>query len=282
MPEFTIFTCTYQNAAFVKRCYYSILRQYLIDWEWLIIDDGSTDSTEMVVRSLNDPRIVYKRLDTNQGRGRARNYGLPFIKGKWVVILDMDDFMLSNRLDYVKKAMDSGFDFMISEVALVSNDMICRAIRPSTYKRGITVFTHATLCCRADLYKEVGYFNSKYSEDQKIIVSFGSTANGYVVDEPLYLYQESANQNLKGASKANITAFKLILNFIRENKKYRTTRMFYYAFGFLQRYFFLILSQIFIRRYDFFVKNRIRSEGDQKKVEKVNLFIETFKREYAL
>ncbi len=282
MPEFTIFTCTYQNASFIDRCYRSILQQHQTDWEWLIIDDGSTDATESVIRSITDTRIVYKKLETNQGRGIARNIGLSYIRGSWVIILDMDDMMLPNRLDYVRKAITNKCDFMISEVAVISNDLICTAIRPAFYQKGIKVFTHATLCCRTDIYKKVGYFNSRYSEDQQVIVTFAFKDNCFVVDEPLYLYQESANQNIKGAIKANLTAFKLLLGFTCGNSAFLNIKMLKYVSGFLIRYLILSLTNLFSNKYEIFIKKRVVMNLDKDKIQRVNSFIAGLKASEAI
>lgn len=272
MLEFTIFTCTFQNAQFIYTCYHSILAQNQKNWEWLIIDDGSTDDTEVIIKNISDSRIVYYRLDKNVGRGEARNYGMKFIKGKWVVILDMDDLMLPERLDRVRAAIDGKYEFMISQAGLIKNNLICTGIRPAFHKRGIKIFTHATLCCNSDLYKEIGYFDSRYSEDQKIIVLLANKSNFLIVNEPLYLYRENANQNIKGAKIANITAFRLLIRFICSKKDFVNMKMLYYIFGFFVRYIVLAISQRLFFGYDLFVKNRIGTDEDLKQIERVNKF----------
>ena len=275
MPKFTIFTCTYQNANFISRCYNSILKQSVHDWEWLIIDDGSTDLTEKIINSISDNRIQYYRLQTNLGRGRARNYGCKLIKSPWVVILDMDDLMTQDRLNYAEMASILGYDYMISGVGLITNDLICDSIRPAIYTNFINVFTHATLCCKSGLYKSIGYFDSRYSEDQLMIVTLSLEYKGYVVNEPLYLYLESANQNIDGAIIANIHAFSNLFKLVF---KYKKIKFYIYIFSFLIKSIFLKISKFFNYDYQYFIKNRVKSSINIPKIDYLNFYLKSFKK----
>lgn len=92
---------TYNRAQFLSTAVESVLRQDVGDWELIIMDDGSTDSTEEIVSKFNDPRIVYVRTPNNE-RGVARNAGVDLAKGTFVSFIDSDDYILPHA---VRRAM---------------------------------------------------------------------------------------------------------------------------------------------------------------------------------
>jgi glycosyltransferase involved in cell wall biosynthesis len=94
---------TYNRASFLAEAIQSVLDQdYFRDclkepcFEFLVIDDGSTDRTEMVVRSFGD-RVKYF-YQQHQGISAARNQGLRLSSGDFIAFLDSDDLWMSNKM----------------------------------------------------------------------------------------------------------------------------------------------------------------------------------------
>lgn len=88
----------YNKQAILARTIESVKLQTYLDWELLIIDDGSTDgSSDVVVPYLSDKRIHYYKKP-NGGVSSARNMGSDLAQGEWVCFLDADDYMLPNSL----------------------------------------------------------------------------------------------------------------------------------------------------------------------------------------
>lgn len=90
----TIFTPTYNRADKLTRLYCSLLEQSDHDFEWLIIDDGSVDDTESVVKSFDKAKIdiVYHK-QSNGGKHRAYNRALEIARGEYFFCLDSDDWL---------------------------------------------------------------------------------------------------------------------------------------------------------------------------------------------
>src|SRR5690606_17218080 len=88
----------YNMAKYISEAIESVIGQTYDNWELIIVDDGSTDDTEYVVRSFRDPRIRYYK-QVNRGRGAARNVALQFAKGTYVAITDADDISLPRRFE---------------------------------------------------------------------------------------------------------------------------------------------------------------------------------------
>ena len=97
-PLFSIVIPTYNRAHFLSKAIESILAQTYINWELLIIDDGSTDNTKELVLKYIDSRIRYIWQE-NQERSAARNNGIKQAKGEYICFLDSDDYFLENHLE---------------------------------------------------------------------------------------------------------------------------------------------------------------------------------------
>ncbi|MET4083349.1 glycosyltransferase involved in cell wall biosynthesis [Pedobacter sp. UYP30] len=98
MPQTTILLPTYNCAKYILKTVESVLNQSYSNYELLIIDDGSTDNTEEIVKSISDKRIVYLKNSKNLGIVKTLNKGIKLAKGKYIARMDADDIMLGNRL----------------------------------------------------------------------------------------------------------------------------------------------------------------------------------------
>lgn len=98
---FSIIIPTYNRAELLKRCLDSVEAQTYTNWEAIVVDNYSEDNTEEVVKSFNDPRIVYVKNHNYGVIAVSRNKALDVAKGDWVAFLDSDDCWLPNKLEYV-------------------------------------------------------------------------------------------------------------------------------------------------------------------------------------
>ena len=76
-PTLTILTTTYNRASLLQQCYESLSRQICKDFEWLVVDDGSSDRTEEVIE--NPSFIIRYVKKQNGGKHTALNYSHPYI-----------------------------------------------------------------------------------------------------------------------------------------------------------------------------------------------------------
>ena len=107
-PKATIIITTYNRAhLIIDRSLYSALHQDFDDYEILVIDHGSTDNTEEVVKSYKDKRLRYHKMPVNTGCvTEARNLGAKLAKGKYIVFLDDDNMLYPQYLSEVFQAME--------------------------------------------------------------------------------------------------------------------------------------------------------------------------------
>ncbi|MGI0107854.1 glycosyltransferase family 2 protein [Salinimicrobium sp. WS361] len=101
-PKVSIIMATYNRAHLIGESLNSVLNQSYNNWECLVIDDGSTDETEEVIKaiSLTDQRIKYNRRPVNHKKGLpgCRNYGLDVAKGDYMIFFDDDDIAHPDNL----------------------------------------------------------------------------------------------------------------------------------------------------------------------------------------
>lgn len=101
MPFFSVFTPTYNRAHTLPRLYESLKKQEFKDFEWIIVDDGSSDSTEMLFEQWKKENtffdIRYTKTE-NGGKPRAINLGVQCAHGRFFFMLDSDDFLYPDAL----------------------------------------------------------------------------------------------------------------------------------------------------------------------------------------
>jgi glycosyltransferase involved in cell wall biosynthesis len=106
----TVLMPVYNAAPYVAVALESILNQTYQDFEFLIIDDGSTDQSSQIISSYDDPRIRFHTNDQNLGITRTLNKGLDLASGEYIFRMDADDISLPNRLERQVAFMDSNLD----------------------------------------------------------------------------------------------------------------------------------------------------------------------------
>lgn len=104
MPLLTVFTPTYNRAHTLNRTYNSLCHQTCKDFEWLVIDDGSTDGTRQIVEGwITENRIPIRYIYKENG-GLYTGYNVAYANatGNLVVCIDSDDFMPDNAVELIK------------------------------------------------------------------------------------------------------------------------------------------------------------------------------------
>ena len=99
MELVSIITPCYNSEKFITETYQSIKDQIYINWEWIIVDDASTDESVEIIKSFNDDRVKLLEQKINNGASEARNKGLNLAKGRYITFIDSDDLWMPNFLE---------------------------------------------------------------------------------------------------------------------------------------------------------------------------------------
>ena len=117
-PNVTVLMAVYNGERYLRRAVDSILRQTYEEFEFLIIDDASTDCTAEILSSIRDPRIKVLRNDKNIRLGASLNRGLEEAKGEFIVRQDADDISLPTRME-----RQCGFMFSNPGIGVLGSQM---------------------------------------------------------------------------------------------------------------------------------------------------------------
>jgi glycosyltransferase involved in cell wall biosynthesis len=200
-PLFSVIIPTYNRAHVILHAVQSVLAQTCPDFELIIVDDGSTDSTPNLVGSLSDSRVCYLR-QRNRGRTFARNIGASLAQGSYLVFLDSDDEVLPTWLARLESAIVPHRTGVISCGAYVQSppgDQQATIVLPKPmgnwYRNVRALFTAGTFAIRRDVFFNAGGYaigmeQSENTELGRRVVEY-SNAHGLqaaVVNEPLVRY----------------------------------------------------------------------------------------------
>ena len=98
-PEVTVIIPAYNTEAYIGKSIQSALEQTLNNIEVIVVDDASSDQTLAVAKSFTDKRLKIIANQTNMGAAQTRNHALKQAKGKWIAVLDSDDWYAPERLE---------------------------------------------------------------------------------------------------------------------------------------------------------------------------------------
>lgn len=177
-PIVSVVMPAYNMEAYLEESINSILNQSYRNFEFIIIDDGSTDRTPEILKRLTDPRIKLIFNEKNEGNYPARNKGCRLAKGRYIAVMDADDIAYANRLEVQVKYMEehpeifaSGSAYKLSENNLIVTESTkWDEIRFVLFKTFCML--HPTMILRKDILEKVGFYHetSRYAEDYDLVL----------------------------------------------------------------------------------------------------------------
>ena len=207
----SVLMCTYNRRFCLKQAIDSVLCQTYPDFEFVIVDDGSTDGTEELIKSYQDPRIRYFKLNRNSFYCYAANQGLDHCQGDYVAFMNSDDAWLPDKLEKQVTVMeeDRMLGACFTRVYLVDesgNDLSeeCRDMaelfdrKCSTQKEYLhtllqsgNFLCHPSALVRKSVLDKIGYFNLLYRQlaDYDLWLRIVSEAEITVLEERLIRFQ---------------------------------------------------------------------------------------------
>ena len=114
MPKISVIIPVYNTEKYVEKCLESLAKQEMKDFEVIIVNDGSTDNSENVIKNyMQSSKLNIKYLEKeNGGLASARNYGVEKASGKYISFLDSDDYLDKNLFSELEKYIDKDIDLI--------------------------------------------------------------------------------------------------------------------------------------------------------------------------
>lgn len=109
-PLVSVIMPAFNASAYIAESIQSVLDQTFVEFELIVVDDGSIDKTRNIVDSyrVKDSRIILHCASANQGVAAARNKGVELARGKYIAFLDADDLWMPNKLEAQVELLESG------------------------------------------------------------------------------------------------------------------------------------------------------------------------------
>lgn len=208
MPKVTVIMPVYNGETYVKETIESVLNQSYADFEFVIIDDGSTDKTDAIITDFSDRRIV--PLQSNHGGiVQALNLGLEVARGEYIVRIDADDICVPDRIEKLVAYMDAHEDVVVcGSWATVIDDKgtpVGNLAYPPEedkkirgYLRLHNPFIHPSVIIRKKAIDKVGpYRGYKHTEDYELWTRLLKVGKGHNIPEELIRYRVHPEQITK-------------------------------------------------------------------------------------
>ena len=259
MPKVSVIIPAYNCERFIGETIKSVLSQTYQDFEVLVIDDGSEDKTQEIVKGINDPKIVYIHHEENSGVSVARNNAITKSRGEYIALLDHDDLWLPEKLERQVPILESdpkvGLVYSDCYIIDLNGHILGRNFQDHHPHRG-EVFPDLfldnfipclTVLIRKDALDRVGLFNPEFSiaEEYDLFLRIAEVYKVDFVDLPLAKYRLHETNFSKNEVRANEEADTVIRTFLGNhpdlkdilgNKVDRRLSTLYYDLG--KAYFF--------------------------------------------
>lgn len=230
MPLFTVVIPTYNRAGFIVETINSVLAQTDTDFEVVVVDDGSTDDTQAVVkRNFGQADKVRYIKQANAERGAARNRGINEARGQYVIFLDSDDLMRPNHLSALREIIRErpGVNYLATKYEFIRDGQISsaglEAIREGEY--GTDFFLRgdpigSVFCVRKDnpdlkLFEEDRRYAT--SEDWMFLMQNLVRDKIFIRDRATMLVNDHDQRSMRSDNREVIKRKLLALEWIKQN-----------------------------------------------------------------
>ncbi len=235
-PKVTVLIPVYNAEPYLKECIESILNGTFTDFELLLIDDCSTDSSVEIIRSVTDPRIRLVVNSRNMGIARNRNKGFDLSRGGYIAFVDNDDISTPDRLEKQTAFMDAhpevGFcgswiqeiyaDGRPIENGLIEYPASDAEIRERLFREcpiwNPSLMIRQSVITRNNLYHDADF---TLGEDFELFVRASRVTQMANIPEVLYLYrrhdhQATTHRTFDAWRNSNIVRMQLMLDEVRK------------------------------------------------------------------
>ena len=200
-PYVSVVMPVYNVEQYVGKAIESILNQTFSEFEFIIVDDSSTDNTWNIIQSYSDKRITAIQNKNNIGNYPSRNKGMKLAKGKYIAVMDGDDIAVPERIEkqflYLEANPDIialGSDFITSqkkrEGVMSKSEDLCFGLL-----RTVSIL-HPSLMVRTDIINSLGGYNEeyKYASDYNLFCSLALIGKIENLPDVLMIYRVHKNQ----------------------------------------------------------------------------------------
>lgn len=172
-PAMSVLMSVHNGQPYLRQAVDSILTQTYRDFEFIIVDDGSTDRTWDILNTYSDPRVVLLRNQENVGLTKSLNKAFQVTRGEYIARQDADDVSLPQRLEEQASFLDDNPAVALISCSFIETDESARAsllcLLPAsddkimaTLVQGINAFCHGAVMFRRQCAEQVGLYREEF------------------------------------------------------------------------------------------------------------------------
>lgn len=195
-PLISIIMSVYNGQKYLEESIKSILNQKYDNFEFIIVNDKSTDDSLKIINSFNDPRIILIDNSQNIGLTKSLNKALKLAKGKYIARQDDDDISLPERLkeqfNYLEKNLETAllgtFVYRIDSNGKIIDEV--HNLKSPSYEDMLkhNHIKHGSVMLKKDIIRDIGGYNElfKYVQDYELWIRVSKKYTIKNLETPLY------------------------------------------------------------------------------------------------
>lgn len=259
-PDITVFSCWYNRKEGLEESVRSILDQKDVDFEYIIVDDASTDGSSEMLKKFDDPRLRIIRNEHNIGFVKSANKAVLSGTGRYVAVHDAGDLSMPQRLKKQFDFLEENQNTVAVGVGVESRNLVTGRVYSLKSHEGAKdglryAYTHGEVMFRREIYNKVGGYREifYFSQDKDLWHRLSSFGELGLISEPLYsriVFEDGvAHDHVKLAQQAVFS--NLMMHSATERSKGRPDPV--------ERYNALaLLTQPRTARFKTFIRRRMR------------------------
>ncbi|MDL1967958.1 MAG: glycosyltransferase [Deltaproteobacteria bacterium] len=237
-PKISVIIPLFNHEKYIKEAVYSVLEQTFSDLELIIINDGSIDGSEEIVKQIKDERIKYY-YQKNKGAHNTINRGIKLAKGEYISILNSDDVYYTNRFEEFLEILEdnNSINAVFSHIEFIDDqgnftkyhgakDNWTSHDSETSFKdenniildllAGNFLITTSNLFCRKSVFQDIGLFqNLKYTHDYEFFLRLCYHFKVHIINLSLLTYRihDLNTYNLENEAETEFEVGIILSNF---------------------------------------------------------------------
>ncbi len=233
-PVISVVMSVYNGERYLRESIESILGQTYRNFEFIIINDGSTDSTREIILSYDDPRICLIDNEENIGLTRSLNKGLGIARGEYIARMDADDVSMLNRFESQLDFLNHHRDYAVVGTflkAINEDSKVVFTIEKPIWHADICEFLnkdncigHGSAMIRRKCLQDIGGYDESIDKSQDYELWLRISKNYKLANIPQYLYmwrshKENISEKHRNEQKHFVEMIKIRAEGKSENRK---------------------------------------------------------------
>jgi len=226
-PEVTVLMSVYNGEKYLREAIDSILNQTFTDFEFLIVNDGSTDRTAEILQSYDDPRIIIVDNEKNIGLTKSLNIGLRMARGEYIARMDADDMSMPDRLEKEVEFLETHRDYAVvgsfAKILNEDSEVISFMDRPiedaqiREFFRRDNCIAHGSAMIRMRCLLDVEFYDESIARAQDYDLWLRLSEKYRLANIPKYLYMWRKHDEQIEAKHIREQKISVVLAMVKNN-----------------------------------------------------------------